>query len=63
MTIQSYARQLSTHAGSELELCVSTSAPYFRAEFYHPVKLALDTRRVPRHRAPPRMVCSWRAGY
>jgi hypothetical protein len=34
MAIHGYARQLSTHAGSELQLCVSTSAPYFRAEFY-----------------------------
>ena len=34
MTIQGYARQLSVYAGDELQLCVSTTAPYFRAEFF-----------------------------
>ena len=51
MTIQGYARQLSTHAGGDLQLCVSTSAPYFRAEFYRQGAtlervVSLDTGRL-----------------
>jgi|SRR5579875_21541 hypothetical protein len=34
MTIQGYAYQLSVRAGDDLELCVSTDAPFFRVEFF-----------------------------
>ena len=34
MTAQGYAYHLSTRAGSQVELCVSTDAPSFRVEFF-----------------------------
>ena len=36
MTIYAYARNVSVHAGEDLELCVSTDAPYFSRPVFTP---------------------------
>lgn len=51
MTAQGYAYELSVRAGTHIELCVSTDAPFFRAEFYRygaamEHVAALDTPRL-----------------
>ncbi len=51
MTIYAYARNVSVHAGEDLELCVSTDAPYFRVQFFRQGETlqriaAMDTDRL-----------------
>ena len=51
MTIYAYARNVSVHAGEDLELCVSTDAPYFRVQFLRQGETlqrvpAMDTDRL-----------------